>query len=229
MPCNSGTDRDPSQSAAARDGLRTTVPSDFISRTRRFHAQRQRAISARPQLPGLPRVTTNAIRMSAPATAPTTHKLFPAALTGCFQSILSRTLLSTAGLIRTAPATSMMCVTRPASEFSPTDPTAAPRLSPCRWRKRTLTAMPPEPAGSRWLANDAATCTANTRLTGGNPGIEPNWVTVPATQIATVATTARMSHCVSAPARLAPPARTVSRFMRPRMITAVVTPMASRI
>jgi hypothetical protein len=228
MPCSSGTDRDPSQSAAARVGFRTTLPSAFISRTRRLHSEPERMISRRPQFSGLLRVATNAITTSTPITPATIHRLLCTALTGWLQSTLARTLLRMAGLIRTAPTSSSTCVTRPASEFNPTDPTAAPRLSPCRCRKRTLTAIPPEPAGSRWLANDAATWTANTRLTGGNPGIEPNWVTVPATQIATVATTARMSHSASAPARLAAPELTVSRFMMPSMITAVVTPMASR-
>lgn len=141
----------------------------------------------------------------------------------------SRMPLSVPGASTIAAASNSRWVTRPASEFSATAPTAALRLSPSRRRKRTLTAMPPAPAGSRWLANAAANCTANTRCTGGSTGIEPIWVTVPTTQIAAVAAIATMSQDPSALARLCPPASTAARWSTATTITAMVTPTASRV
>jgi hypothetical protein len=68
----------------------------------------------------------------------------------------------------------------PATRLSATAPTAAPRLIPHRRRNRTLTAIPPDPLGSTWLANVAATCTANSRRSGNRMATEPSWLTVPA-------------------------------------------------
>lgn len=145
------------------------------------------------------------------------------------QSNWLRTLLIMVGLTTIAATSMTTCETSPASEFRPTEPTAAPRPSPCLCRKRTFTTIPPVPAGRRWLAKLAATWTANTLRTGGLTGIEPNWVIVPTTSSMTEMNRASRSHPTLACARARMPRRTSPRLFTPMITTATTTPKASRI
>ena len=236
-PWMSGTENEPSQSAAARDGCRITALSAFTSRTSRPVSVRIRRARRSSQAPALvSRAHRSAIRAATTSTAiPAAEPSQTVSGTDCtaptqfVQSNCCRTLPSIAGLIAIAPTSSETWHTRPASELSPTEPTAAPRPSPSRCRKRTFTAIWPVPAGSRWLTKEAATWTAKTLLTGGVAGIEPNWVTVPTTNSIKDRTVARLSQSALAAASALMPFITSFRLSTPMMTTATATTMASRI
>jgi hypothetical protein len=135
--------------------------------------------------------------------------------------------VSEAGASATATTSSAVWVTVPASRLSATEPTAEARLSPCRCRKRTLTAIPPQPAGSTWLANPAATCTANRRRNGTRTGTEPSWLTVPAVHSPRVPVAARASQVRSARATLSEPASSIARSCISSATIVTVTASAS--
>ncbi len=120
-----------------------------------------------------------------------------------------------------------MWVTPPAAMFSATAPTASPRLSPYRRRNRTLTASPPDPPGSTWFANVAATCTANSRNSGSRGRTEPSWLTVPAVQSSTVPAAASRIQARSAPATLSEPASSIVRCRTSSTTSATATPTES--
>ena len=69
-----------------------------------------------------------------------------------------------------------------------------------------MTASPPDPPGSTWLANVAATCTANSRNSGSRGRTEPSWLTVPAVQSSIVLAAASPIQARSARATLSEPA-----------------------
>ena len=68
---------------------------------------------------------------------------------------------------------STMCTAKPATELSPTLDAATGASTPDFCKYRTLSAMPPTPAGARLLANDAATCASNVGTARRRAGTAP--------------------------------------------------------
>ena len=68
---------------------------------------------------------------------------------------------------------STRCTVTPATELSPTLEAATGASTPDFCKYRTLSAMPPKPAGARLLANDAATCANNVGMARRRAGTAP--------------------------------------------------------